>query len=94
MNESLSVAHRTKRTQPIRSADQIEWEFVYAELSAETENALDEAIDVIARFGVEKGYFGIFNEMESMKDHESLDNEKPNIATIDTSEVIPNFLTP
>lgn len=50
-------ASRAKRTKPIMSVNDIEWEIIYAEESEAGTQALDEVNRIIYEFAVTNGYF-------------------------------------
>lgn len=60
---------RAKKRKPITSASDIQWEVVYGSDSTQSEEAINEALEIITLFGCRSGYLGteILDEEEKKK---------------------------
>ena len=67
--KSNSLHKRAKKRKPITSANDIQWEVVYGSSVAESEEAINEALEIVTLFGCREGYLGtdILDEEQEQK---------------------------
>lgn len=57
MNANVQNQRASKR-KPIISADEVKWEVVYGTAPEKAQEAIDEVLEILTIFGVNKGYLG------------------------------------